>query len=780
MKLNIKKLVLKNFKAFVGHQFEIGSYNLAILDGPNGFGKTSFFDAVEFLLTGDIGRYNNLENSVVDKRSIALGSPIVHDQAVAGAEISIVAEIETSHGLFYLKRSASKDKLDKGKGLGLKLFKLYELTSIDGEGRLVQDEESFLGTILGVGYLRDFKLFHYIEQEDNTAILKSKASTKQQKIDHLFDVGDYREKIKKIDSAKELIASLKTTAKREDLNSRKTEIEQLHRSVNVGDENVIEPYQRLISATHQPWDHEDIVVKSSIIATWLGDEGALNRLRKFIEGVDNFINSKYNSKIDKVLKPKQEALESLLRFGGRLDSIAVYKNDVALYDFGVDFLSKFESGIPSSLKEDLKFDSDVFDSFGFELNYNDFSQAVAEIKLIVENSSAVELAYNELKAARDLFVSKYSSEHISHDDANCPACGYDWKSYDELLRHMESQRLVLETLVDVNGEALKRNIELFERKVLGPIRKAIGEHAAVQKDSIDYKKKITELREEQVSYLRKLVRAYLSYGIDVRPFYCISFDLQESLGVNRLGEAVSALYRVVDHDAIDEDFQEIFEQVFLEDDNAALSLELDSIDRKISYVKAAYTRSIYGDIKDKEKSYSAAEDIYKKAIYLDKALSKLRDIYNENLNSYVASIAKGIEVLFHIYSGRLLQNFQSGLGIFIETDGKNLSFRENPKKLHDVIFSMSSGQLSSLVLSFTLALNKRYARNAILLIDDPVQTLDDINVAGFVDLLRTEFSDRQIILSTHEDEMSAYMQYKFKKYNLDAEGLDFKQVFAVN
>jgi DNA repair exonuclease SbcCD ATPase subunit len=345
---------------------------------------------------------------------------------------------------------------------------------------------------------------------------------------------------------------------------------------------------------------------------------------------------------------------------------------------------------------------------------------------------------------------------------------------------MESQRLVLETLVDVNGEALKRNIELFERKVLGPIRKAIGEHAAVQKDSIDYKKKITELREEQVSYLRKLVRAYLSYDIDVRPFYCISFDLQESLDVNRLGEAVSALYRVVDHDSIDEDFQEIFEQVFLEDDNAALSLELDSIDRKISYVKAAYTRSIYGDIKDKEKSYSAAEDIYKKAIYLDKALSKLRDIYNENLNSYVASIAKGIEVLFHIYSGRLLQNFQSGLGIFIETDGKNLSFRENPKKLHDVIFSMSSGQLSSLVLSFTLALNKRYARNAILLIDDPVQTLDDINVAGFVDLLRTEFSDRQIILSTHEDEMSAYMQYKFKKYNLDAEGLDFKQVFAVN
>ena len=92
---------------------------------------------------------------------------------------------------------------------------------------------------------------------------------------------------------------------------------------------------------------------------------------------------------------------------------------------------------------------------------------------------------------------------------------------------------------------------------------------------------------------------------------------------------------------------------------------------------------------------------------------------------------------------------------------------------------MSSGQLSSLVLSFTLALNKRYAKNSIMLIDDPVQSLDDINVAGFIDLLRNEFSDRQIILSTHEDEISSYMQYKFKKYTLDSESIDFKRALYI-
>ncbi|MEW5698334.1 AAA family ATPase [Pseudomonas synxantha] len=198
MKLNIKKLILENFKAFKYHQFDIASSNLAVLDGPNGFGKTSFFDAVELLLTGDIGRYKSLETLTIDRRSMVQGSPLAYDLAVAGAEVSVTAEIETDHGLFYLRRSASKTKLDQGRGLGLQLFKLYELPSIAGKGREVEHEESFLEELLGVGYLRNFKLFHYVEQEDNTAVLKSKGSTKQQKIDHLFDVGDYRDRIKKL------------------------------------------------------------------------------------------------------------------------------------------------------------------------------------------------------------------------------------------------------------------------------------------------------------------------------------------------------------------------------------------------------------------------------------------------------------------------------------------------------------------------------------------------------------------------------------------------------
>ena len=86
---------------------------------------------------------------------------------------------------------------------------------------------------------------------------------------------------------------------------------------------------------------------------------------------------------------------------------------------------------------------------------------------------------------------------------------------------------------------------------------------------------------------------------------------------------------------------------------------------------------------------------------------------------------------------------------------------------------MSSGQLSKLSIAFTLALNHKYAQNNLLLIDDPVQTMDEINMSVFIDLLRYEFVNRQIFISTHEDHTSPYFRYKFSKAGLEKGRINF-------
>lgn len=82
---------------------------------------------------------------------------------------------------------------------------------------------------------------------------------------------------------------------------------------------------------------------------------------------------------------------------------------------------------------------------------------------------------------------------------------------------------------------------------------------------------------------------------------------------------------------------------------------------------------------------------------------------------------------------------------------------------NDPLYSLSSGQISSLVLAFCLTLNDVYREHymGMLLIDDPIQTMDEINTITFIDLIRNNFSDRQFIISTHEDNFSSLVRYKF-------------------
>jgi exonuclease SbcC len=101
---------------------------------------------------------------------------------------------------------------------------------------------------------------------------------------------------------------------------------------------------------------------------------------------------------------------------------------------------------------------------------------------------------------------------------------------------------------------------------------------------------------------------------------------------------------------------------------------------------------------------------------------------------------------FYIYSGKIMQNYQRGLGLFIKEreQAESIVFVFENSSDHDALNYLNSGQLSALVISFTLALNKVYGNNdlGVILIDDPVQTMDEINMASLTELLRNEFLDK--------------------------------------
>ena len=60
--ITIKRLYLENYKLFSQKEIDFSGALLSVFDGPNGYGKTSIFDAIELLITGKISRVKECES----------------------------------------------------------------------------------------------------------------------------------------------------------------------------------------------------------------------------------------------------------------------------------------------------------------------------------------------------------------------------------------------------------------------------------------------------------------------------------------------------------------------------------------------------------------------------------------------------------------------------------------------------------------------------------------------------------------------------------------------
>ncbi len=77
---------------------------------------------------------------------------------------------------------------------------------------------------------------------------------------------------------------------------------------------------------------------------------------------------------------------------------------------------------------------------------------------------------------------------------------------------------------------------------------------------------------------------------------------------------------------------------------------------------------------------------------------------------------------------------------------------------------LSSSQVNALAASIFLTLNLGTPRLPLrcVMLDDPMQSLDDINLLGLVDLLRRIRESRQIVVSTHDSRLGALLQRKLR------------------
>ena len=65
--IRLETIKIQNFRAYRKPQTFVFGTDVTVLYGPNGFGKTSFFDAIDFVATGEIGRIKSVGQSDFSK-----------------------------------------------------------------------------------------------------------------------------------------------------------------------------------------------------------------------------------------------------------------------------------------------------------------------------------------------------------------------------------------------------------------------------------------------------------------------------------------------------------------------------------------------------------------------------------------------------------------------------------------------------------------------------------------------------------------------------------------
>jgi DNA repair exonuclease SbcCD ATPase subunit len=99
--------------------------------------------------------------------------------------------------------------------------------------------------------------------------------------------------------------------------------------------------------------------------------------------------------------------------------------------------------------------------------------------------------------------------------------------------------------------------------------------------------------------------------------------------------------------------------------------------------------------------------------------------------------------------------WQRGTSVPTVTDTE-MGIEANPM----LVFSSAQANITALAYFLSMGWASQRSSWPFVLLDDPLQSMDDVNALGFADLCRYIRSDRQLILSTHESRLAGLLERK--------------------
>lgn len=762
----ISQLKIKNFKCISEANFDFESNNLIVFDGPNGYGKTTVFEAIEILFTEWPRKFREVK---LDARYTFFDSPI-HKNNDSEIELELILndgiDIRSIKRIF--PKNNGKSKLNNIS----QIFRNSELR-IDGAVSEYKDLEEV------IDFSNLYKLFsvlNYVEQDENTYFLKKDPKDRYDSfLESLLGGEDEKSELVKI--------KLFNSEVHKKINEYKTRIDEINNSNNDFSElNINLNYKKLIENKDFDWDKTDIKntvleVKNSYLnelekINYLSKNKSLLRDVELISKLNSYSNFSFAEEFSK-------NYWSITNFQFLEDEYSLRnKNDRQINENKLK-LEDIEKQIFKNLSIE-SFKDFLEKKEGLKIDINSYFIKIKLVMNLLDSLSIQNTVLSNFKVRRQELIDyrKEHKKHISLSDSECPTCGFDWQTDEELIKQINNteQKIFKDYLI--NNKTLEEQKELLTKEFLEPIKSYLQkENESLEDENKKFIENIEfqQLKERFENFKSKFDH-FLELFEETKKDELIS--IVNKRVVKNIQEKTQSIYDLINNykpkileeieiDNILNDFQNYFDK----------SLELlevisnDEITNKKRYVELEYSKAINSELQN-------FKDKHDKLKVVEKKLNKTIGVYEQKIKDYTEEIINKISIPFHIYTGKILQNHSLGSGLCInfETEKQKQVYIRPTYKDQEVAYLLSSGQLSATVISLMLVLNKVFNQSKLgtILIDDPLQTLDEINTHSLVELLKYNFSDHQLILSTHEDRYSKFIRYKYEKFGLKGMSINMK------
>lgn len=768
-KFKIESLSIKNFKSITELNVDFDEKNIVVLDGPNGYGKTTIFDAIDIILTGFPRKYQAVS---IDARSTYDRSPI-HKYQDQPMELSL--SLKNSEGSVLIKRcfgAATKGRC-----------KDYNIRNIfDGSTLYLNDDlsnQDDLERIIDYSSIKaHFNVLNYVEQDENTFFVKKDPKKRYEDLSSILGA---ERQVAELERIRTYLGQIRGIISNK--NKRKLEINKANKDVVYSPTEDLH-YRRLLTTQDLVWDREninnnniethqehlrvigqirDLCVNKHLLKdiklhdqlqAYIGNETFLNRIISEFWSVNNF---EYLQKEDTTRKELEKVNAIIAKILGAINDL------------------KYDTLIEPTIFEYLQTKDSRIDINAFRKEI----ETIISLKASLSTHSAI---LGNLKDRQTELVRLFS-EHkrlVNLKDGECPTCGFGWPTSSQLLDEIKKTTdKIFETYNSTNREFEQKKSSLHTEYF-----KAIQETASEELRK-NKEKAVCLISSEEFSKANSRFNEYnrefnVFLGLFNKERKDQIIDIVNLRKIENASITKQAIVEIIKGNTpvltLPQEKQSAlllsFNSYFDSQSELIEVLELVDIENKHKYIETQYYNAINKEIKSLE------EDVFALEIEMQR-VDDLVAIYDSKIKEYTSNIVNQVSIPFYIFTGKILQNHSLGTGLVLDLNvgGKDPSFKITPRASeHEVSYTLSSGQLSATVVSLMLVLNIVYNKSKLgtLLIDDPLQTLDEINSHSLIELLKHNFGDQQIILSTHENEYSKLFRYKYSKFNLSHKNVSLK------